>query len=329
MINVRNLTKQFSLSQRQAGLWPAIKGVIRPQSTKTLTAVDDISFDIQKGELVGFLGPNGAGKTTTLKMLSGILYPTHGTVTVDGFIPWERKRDYQRQFALVMGQKNQLWWDLPARETFLLNKAIYRIADNDYAARLNELTELLGAQDILDQQVRKLSLGERMKCELIASLLHRPSVLYLDEPTIGLDVISQQKIREFIRSYNREHQTTIMLTSHYMQDIEALCDRVLVINQGKLMYDGRLHELVNRYVDYKLIRLSVSKSIDKQCFEQFGEVREYSPQGALIAVKHDRVNASAAKILTDYPIDEFTIEEVPIEEVVVQFFNENKKTGVE
>ncbi|HXL73948.1 MAG TPA: ABC transporter ATP-binding protein, partial [bacterium] len=239
-IEVENLTKVYRVNKKKPGIGGAIEAMFKREYTE-VRAVNDVSFKIEEGELVGFLGPNGAGKTTTLKMLSGILYPTSGTAKVLGFTPWERKNEYRRQFALVMGQKNQLWWDLPAQESLYLNKEIYSVPDGEYKKVLDEMTELLQVKKLLGVMVRELSLGERMKFELIASLLHTPRVLLLDEPTIGLDVVAQKNIREFIKEYNRKTKTTILLTSHYMGDIQALCDRVIIINHGKKFFDGGLN----------------------------------------------------------------------------------------
>src|SRR5579862_2526127 len=242
MIEVRNLTRVFRTYKKRPGFWGGVHGLFKREFAET-RAADDVSFDIAEGEFVGFLGPNGAGKTTTLKMLSGLIYPTSGTARVAGFNPSKRENAYRRIFALVLGQKNQLWWDLPAIESFLLLRHIYGLTAADYQQTLDELLDLLGVRAKLNVMVRELSLGERMKMELIAALLHRPRVLFLDEPTIGLDVISQKAVRQFLRDYNRRHRVTILLTSHYMADIKELCERVIVIHQGKKIYDGHLDRL--------------------------------------------------------------------------------------
>jgi ABC-2 type transport system ATP-binding protein len=231
-------------------------------------AVDGVSFDIGEGELVGFIGPNGAGKTTSLKVLSGLLYPTSGHVSVLGFTPWDRKPSFQKQFSLVMGQKNQLWWDLPAIESFNLNKEIYEISDEKYKRTLSELVELLEVEDQLKVQVRKLSLGQRMKMELIAALLHSPKILFLDEPTIGLDVVMQKKMRDFIKDYNLRYKSTILLTSHYMDDVKELCDRVVIIDKGKLLFDGALDEIIKKFANHKLITVVFSSDVDKSALEK-------------------------------------------------------------
>src|SRR5208283_2586980 len=245
-IEVSGLTKAFRTYKKQPGFAGAFKGLFHRTYEQTL-AVKDISFTIEPGELVGFLGPNGAGKTTTLKMLSGLLYPTSGTARVLGYVPWQREDGYRRQFALLLGQKNQLWWDLPARESLDLNAKIYGIAPEVFARTVAELTEMLAVKDKLDVMVRELSLGERMKMELIAALLHQPRVLFLDEPTIGLDVVSQKIVREFLRHYNAAQKTTILLTSHYMTDIQELCRRVIIIDKGRIFFDGLLAEVLDRF----------------------------------------------------------------------------------
>src|SRR5437899_3139230 len=253
-IDVSGLTKAFRTYKKQPGFAGAVKGLFRRQYEQTL-AVKDVSFTIEPGELVGFLGPNGAGKTTTLKMLAGLLYPTSGSARVLGYIPWERADGYRRQFALLLGQKNQLWWDLPAHESFELNAQIYGINRAELDRTVAEMTELLAVREKLDVSVRELSLGERMKMELIASLLHKPKVLFLDEPTIGLDVVSQKTVREFLREYNAKNKTTILLTSHYMADIQELCHRVIIIDHGMIFFDGSLSEIVDRFADSKLITI--------------------------------------------------------------------------
>src|SRR4030067_2181425 len=246
IINVDHLIKYYQVHEKEPGLKGSFQSLFHRQY-KQVKAVDDISFIIDQGELVGFIGPNGAGKTTTLKCLSGLLYPTGGAVEVLGFNPWRRQPEFQKQFALVMGQKNQLWWDLPALETFNLNKEIYEIPDKQYRQTLNQLVELLDVKDILKIQVRKLSLGQRMKCELIAALLHNPKVLFLDEPTIGLDVVMQKVMRDFVKQYNRQFKSTIILTSHYMGDVKELCERVIIIDKGKILFDGTLQNVIDSF----------------------------------------------------------------------------------
>ncbi len=323
IIEVTNLSKTYEYYKKQAGLWNSVKSLFHREKLFT-QAVKDIHFSIAEGELVGFLGPNGAGKTTTLKMLSGIIYPSGGTATVLGHTPWKRQPEFQKQFALVMGQKNQLWWDLPAMESFILNKEIYEVPEKQFQATLSELTELLDIKDILDIPVRKLSLGQRMKCELSAALLHSPKVLFLDEPTIGLDVVSQKNIREFLKRYNKEKKITIILTSHYMEDVEALCDRVIIINHGTLIFDGALQKLLDEYVDQKILEVTFTKDVAAATLEKFGTIKEYAPQRVLLEVSKEKTKEAAVKILTDLPVDDVLINEVPIDEVIRKIFTEQK-----
>ena len=325
IIHVENLSKIYKTQKRLPGLAGAVQGLFNRQFTE-VRAVDGVSFRIEEGELVGFLGPNGAGKTTTLKMLSGILYPTAGTAQVMGFIPWDRKNDYRRQFALVMGQKNQLWWDLPAQESLFLNKEIYGVSDGDYKETLDEMTEILQVKHLLGIMVRELSLGERMKFELIASLLHRPRVLFLDEPTIGLDVVAQKNIREFIKDYNRRTKTTILLTSHYMNDIQALCERVVVINHGKKIFDGRLDDVVEKFSQTKLITVTFKNGgVPREQLAAFGQVLEFTKGKSVLKVPREGVKSASNEILTRFDVDDINIEEVPIEEVIEKVFVSTEK----
>src|SRR5437764_2529194 len=275
-IEVNGLTKAFRTYKKLPGFTGAIRGLFHRQYEQTL-AVKDVSFTIEPGELVGFLGPNGAGKTTTLKMLAGLLYPTSGAARVLGYTPWERDDGYRRQFALLLGQKNQLWWDLPARESLELNAKIYGIPDDVLNRTVDEMTELLAVRDKLNVAVRELSLGERMKMELIASLLHRPKILFLDEPTIGLDVVSQKTVREFLREHNAKHKTTILLTSHYMTDIQELCKRVIIIDRGAISFDGQLSEVVDRFADFKLITIQFkgTANLAPENLAKYGEAVEH------------------------------------------------------
>jgi len=320
-IEVSGLTKAFRTYKKKPGVSGAIKGLFHREYEQVL-AVNEVSFKIEPGELVGFLGPNGAGKTTTLKMLAGLLHPTGGTAKVLGHTPWERHDDYRRQFALVLGQKNQLWWDLPARESLELNAKIYGIPGDRFKKTVGELTELLGVKEKLNVNVRELSLGERMKMELIASLLHQPKVLFLDEPTIGLDVISQKTVREFIRRHNTEQKTTIVLTSHYMADIQELCERVIIIDHGKIFFDGKLSEIVDRFADFKLVTIQCGNA-DKLAAEQlsgYGEVVEKDSTSIKLKVKRDRVIAICKALLDELPVSDIDIQEVPIEDVIRQIF---------
>ncbi len=320
-IEVKGLTKAFRTYKKQPGFSGAIKGLFRRQYEQTF-AVNDVSFKIEPGELVGFLGPNGAGKTTTLKMLAGLLYPTGGTAQVLGHTPWERHDDYRRQFALVLGQKNQLWWDLPARESLELNAKIYGIPKEHFEKTVGDMTTLLDVKDKLNVSVRELSLGERMKMELIASLLHEPKVLFLDEPTIGLDVTSQKTVRDFIRRHNAQQKTTILLTSHYMADIQELCERVIIIDHGKLFFDGKLAEIVDRFADCKLVTIRCENAdfYAEADLSRYGEVVEKSPGAIKFKVKRDRVIQTCKTLLDGLPVTDIDIQEVPIEEVIRQIF---------
>jgi len=321
VIEVNGLTKTFRTYKKQPGFAGAIKGLIH-REYEQVAAVSDVKFTIEPGELVGFLGPNGAGKTTTLKMLAGLLYPTSGSARVLGYTPWERQDGYRRQFALVLGQKNQLWWDLPARESLELNAKIYEIPADRFARTVAEMSELLAVRDKLNVSVRELSLGERMKMELIASLLHQPKVLFLDEPTIGLDVVSQKVVREFLTRYNSTHQTTILLTSHYMADIQELCKRVIIIDHGKISFDGQLNEVVDRFADFKLITIQCdgAATCDADRLAKYGEVVEKTAGSIKLKVKRDRVIPVCKALLDELAVRDIDIEEVPIEDVIRQIF---------
>ncbi len=322
VIEVKGLTKSFRTFKKQPGIRGALRSLVR-REYEEIKAVRDVSFTVREGEFVGFLGPNGAGKTTTLKMLSGLLHPTAGEARVLGYVPWERADGYRRQFALLLGQKNQLWWDLPASESLALNARIYGIPAADAERTVRELSSLLDVQSKLNVTVRELSLGERMKMELIASLLHGPRVLFLDEPTIGLDVVSQKKVREFLRHHNTTRRTTIILTSHYMVDIEELCDRVVVIDRGTIFFDGRLGEIIDRFADHKLITIHSDQagSRPKEFFASWGELLDQAPGSARIKVKRDRVIPVCKALLDELPVKDLDIEEVPVEDIIRELFS--------
>jgi ABC-2 type transport system ATP-binding protein len=314
-----NLSKQYRAHQKQAGLRGSLRAFVRRQY-QTIRAVEQVSFQIGAGEVVGFLGPNGAGKTTTLKLLAGLLHPSAGRVEVLGHTPHRRERAYLRSIAMVMGQRNQLFWDLPAMETFLVNQAIYGIPEPQFRAALDELVALLGLEPLLTKQVRKLSLGERMKCELAASLLHRPRVLFLDEPTLGLDVTAQAAVREFLQRYNREHGVAVMLTSHYMADVTALARRVLVIDHGRLVYDGDLRALVERRAPYKLLRLTLQQAVEPEQLREHGELEAAEGLNVTLRVPRDATTAAASLALARLPVADMAIEEPPIEQIIGQLF---------
>lgn len=294
VIQVENLKKYYTVYRKDPGLLGAVKSLYNRQYDE-VKAVDGISFSIEAGETVGFIGQNGAGKTTTLKVLSGLLYPTSGKVQVLGFNPWDRQSAFQKQFSLVMGQKNQLWWDLPPMESFLLNKAIYEISDTKFKNTLSKLTDLLDVGSILDVQVRKLSLGQRMKCELIAALLHDPKVLFLDEPTIGLDVIMQKALRDFIREYNQEFGATIILTSHYMDDVKELCKRAIIIDRGHKIFDGKLQNIIDQFARNKILSVVFSREVTEKELKPFGTLKELTQDGSLYSATLLVPRKSAAK----------------------------------
>ncbi|MFN3653463.1 MAG: ATP-binding cassette domain-containing protein [Armatimonadota bacterium] len=318
-IEVRSLTKTYLSHRKEPGVLGTLRSLVR-RETLRVEAVRSISFDVEEGELVGFLGPNGAGKTTALKMLSGIIYPTSGEARIFGYVPWERRPQLQRQFAIVMGQKNQLWWDLPPSESFRMLKEIYEVSDADYRRRLGELTEMLEIERLLHVQVRKMSLGERMKCELAAALLHAPRLLFLDEPTIGLDVVSQKRLRDFIGEYNRRERVTILLTSHYMQDIQELCDRVVIINHGQIMFDDRLQVLLQRHSHTKRLRLVFEEEVPRERLERFAPCLDYGSHSATLEVPRGRSAEVAARVLTELPVADIAIEEMEAEEVIREIF---------
>jgi ABC-2 type transport system ATP-binding protein len=321
-ITANGLTKIYRTYKKKPGLRGAIRGLFKRQFEE-LRAADGVSFTIEEGECVGFLGPNGAGKTTVLKMLSGLLHPSSGEASVLGHVPWHRSDALKRQFALLMGQKNALWWDLPARESLELNRAIYGIDEKAFRQIVERLTELLDVKDKLDVMVRELSLGERMKFELIAALLHSPRVLFLDEPTIGLDVTSQQKVRDFMRDYNREHRITTMLTSHYMGDIEALCERVIIIDHGKIFFDGPLARIVEKYAAHKYVGLSFADATARD-LSAFGEIVESTPHTARLKVPRKKVSEICRELLTRFEVTDFSVQEPPIEDVIRQLFSERE-----
>lgn len=319
IIQVKNLKKHYQSHKKEPGLKGSITSLFK-RKYETVKAVDDISFSIDEGELVGFIGPNGAGKTTTLKCLSGLLFPTGGEVSVLGFNPWDRKEQFLKQISLVMGQKNQLWWDLPPLETFLLNKEIYEIPEVQYKEIVGELVKLLDVESVLKIQVRRLSLGQRMKCELIAALLHSPKVLFLDEPTIGLDVVMQKKMRDFVREYNQRFKSTVILTSHYMGDVKELCKRVIIIDKGKLAFDGMLDDIIQKFADHKLISIILSKNVDPKVYEKIGEVKEFSFPKLVYRINRKKAPKVAAEALEILPVADLNIEEPPIEDIIRELF---------
>ena len=321
-IIVENLSKTYQVPEREGGFGAAVKSFFKRTYTD-VKAVQQVNFKIAQGEVVGFLGPNGAGKTTTLKMLSGLLHPTDGKATVLGFTPWELKSDYLRSMTLVMGQRNRLSWDIPAADSFLLGQAIYRIPDDEYKKTYKELDQLLELEPLMKKPVRNLSLGERMKCEIAAGLLHRPKVLFLDEPTIGLDITGQARIREFLREYNRRTGATILLTSHYMADVTALCERIIIIHHGQLKYDGGINDLSRRIAPFKLIGVLLGHSNGHDLSRYGTPVQnEEDAEKHYIQVKAEDVTQVTSRMLSELPIHDITIADPPIEDVIERAFNE-------
>ncbi len=331
IIEIDNLVKTYRVYEKREGLLASVRGLFHRRH-REVQAVQGINLQVEAGELVAFLGPNGAGKTTTLKLLSGVITPTSGTAQVMGFVPWERANEYRRRFALVMGQKNQLWWDLPAAESFRLHQHIYRIPPDHYQQTLDELVDLLKVGKLLGQPVRELSLGERMKMELIAAMLHRPEVLFLDEPTIGLDVVAQHDIRQFLKHYQEQAQTTILLTSHYMKDIQDLCERVVVISGGQIIYDGSLAGIIGRFSGYKIITLqfaddglsspgaSISNALPSH-LRRFGEVLEVRPPKIKLKVDRQQVTEFLTGALAGASVEDISVEDPPLEQVIAEVFS--------
>jgi ABC-2 type transport system ATP-binding protein len=321
VVHVNELTKIFKVPEREPGLRAAAKALVR-RTTRDVHAVEAISFDIEPGEVVGFLGPNGAGKTTTLKMLAGLLYPTSGEARVLGHVPSKREKDYLRRMTMVMGNRNQLQWDIPALDSFELYRAIYRLRREDYLAMRDELIELLDVGDLVRKPVRNLSLGERMKVEIVGSLLHRPQVLFLDEPTIGLDVTMQKRIRTFVAEYNQRHDATILLTSHYMADVEALCKRVIVIHHGRILFDGALASLANEFAAYKTIGVLLENGNAE--LDGYGEVISRDGDRTVLRVPKAETSRVAARLLSEHEVLDLTIEEPPIEDVIELVFAQSR-----
>lgn len=323
VIDVSDLSKQYRVYRKHEGLAASVRNLFHREFT-TVDAVKQVSFQIEEGEIVGFLGPNGAGKTTTLKLLSGLIFPTSGQATVLGHVPWKRENAYRRNFSLVMGQKNQLWWDIPAQESFRLHQAIYKIPAEEFEQRLDELVNLLEVGKLVSQPVRELSLGERMRMELIASLIHNPRVLFLDEPTIGLDVVSQKRVQEFLKYYQQEKKITVVLTSHYMKDIESLCKRVIVINDGEIRHDGSLSEIVDRLSTHKVITLSFHNGEIPDNLQRYGTVLEADLPSVKLSIERERVSEVLGSILSQYQVEDLTVNERPLEDVFAELFEGHK-----
>ncbi|MDX2078719.1 MAG: ATP-binding cassette domain-containing protein [bacterium] len=327
IVHVEKLSKTYSVTDREGGLKAALKNLIN-RKKRDVKAVNEVSFDIEAGEIVGFLGPNGAGKTTTLKMLSGLLHPTAGVGQVLGFTPYKRERAYLSQMTLVMGQRNQLIWDIPATDSFDLNRVVYRLNPDDFKRTRDELVDLLELAPIITKPVRNLSLGERMKCEIAAALLHRPKVLFLDEPTLGLDVTSQRRIRAFIKDYNAKYGATVLLTSHYMADIEALCKRVIIIHHGKLIFDGELSQLAHQFSADKTISATLENPPENtDAFKVYGEVLGYEDGQIRLKIPKQNTSAMISKLLSEWSVLDVSIQEPPIEDVIEHIFASPKETS--
>ena len=320
-IEIKGLQKSYRVYQKKEGLKASLSGLFS-REFREVDAVRGIDLKVDQGEFVAFLGPNGAGKTTTLKLLSGVISPTAGEATVMGHVPWRRENAYRRKFALVMGQKNQLWWDLPAQESFRLHQQIYRIDPNEFQKTSDELTELLDVTRLLKQPVRELSLGERMKMELIAALLHSPDVLFLDEPTIGLDVVAQRNIQKFLKAYQETRKITVLLTSHYMKDVAALCKRVVIIAQGQIQYDGSLGGIVDKFSGHKVVTLQFAEDKIPAQLDRFGELLDVEAPRARLKIPRQSVAKVLAAILDQCPVEDVSVEDPPLEDVIAQMFSE-------
>ncbi len=318
-IVVENLSKIYSVAVKEPGIKGTLSHFFR-RTYREVKAVQNISFTIEPGEIVGFLGANGAGKTTTLKMLTGLIHPSQGRVRVAGYIPFRRQPQFLQKTSLVMGQKQQLLWDLPALDSLKINAAVYKITEKIFQKRLQELSEMLSLEGKLTQPVRKLSLGERMKAELLAALLHHPQVLFLDEPTLGLDVNAQAAVRDFLQAYNQQYQATILLTSHYMADITALCKRVLLIHQGQLIYDGSLEELLERFAPYREVKVELANPVSTDQLANYGDIQSIEGQEVRFLVKREQLTTTITKILAQLEVIDLNVTEPPIEQVIGRLF---------
>lgn len=322
IIQSRNISKVFEYYKKEEGIKNSVRNLFHRTKLEK-EALKNMDFQIEQGEIVGLLGPNGAGKTTTIKLLSGIIFPTNGTMQVMGFTPWDRKNIFKKQIAVVMAQKNQLWWDLPANESILLNGYIYELSREEYQKNLDELVDMFGVRNLLPVQVRRLSLGERMKFEIISSLIHKPKIIFLDEPTIGLDLIAQRDMRNFIRTYNQQNNATIILTSHYMEDIEQLCKRTIIINHGEKVYDGLLADMKDH--SNKILSFHPQeKVIDYESLKKWGNIKKIENEKVFLEVRKQKVKYCLQEIIEKYDIMDFSVEEVPIEDNIVSIYKQEK-----
>jgi len=326
VIEIRGLKKSYRVYQKKEGLRAALQGLFH-RKYKEVEAVRGIDLNVEQGEFDAFLGPHGAGKTTTLKLLSGVINPTAGEAHVLGYVPWQRDNAYRRRFALVMGQKNQLWWDLPAAESFRLHQQIYRISPEQFSRSMDELVDLLDVRRLLNQPVRELSLGERMKMELIAALLHSPEVLFLDEPTIGLDVVAQHNIQKFLKHYQEVRQITILLTSHYMKDVAALCRRVVVINHGQIVYEGSLSGIIDKFSSHKVLTLLFGNGQLPSDLSRYGEVVELAEPRVKLKVDRQQISEVLSTVLANHTLDDVSVEDPPLEEVIAQVFAQSAESA--
>ena len=326
VIRVEGLAKEYRVYDKPEGLAASVRGLFR-RTSRTVEALRGVDLSVGRGEFVAMLGPNGAGKTTFLKLLSGIITPTRGTATVLGHVPWERSDDFRRRFALVMGQRNQLWWDLPAAESFRLHKEIYRIDTPRFERTRDELVELLGVGKLLLRPVRDLSLGERMKLELVAALLHEPEVLFLDEPTIGLDVVAQHALHRFLAEVQASRQMTVILTTHYMKDVAALCKRLVVVTQGSILYDGSLDQIVDRFTSHKIVTLDLDEAPDPATVARFGFPCEIRGPQVILRIDRSRISEALPRILSGAGVRDVSVEDVPLEEIVAELFRGGSTEG--
>ncbi|MEK9166773.1 MAG: ABC transporter ATP-binding protein [Patescibacteria group bacterium] len=319
IIQVTDLKKVFTSFKKKEGLKASFKDFFKREKIST-DALKGVSFEIEKGEFIGFLGPNGAGKTTTLKMLTGILTPSSGEAKILGYTPWKRENAFKKKFSFIMGQKGQLWWDLPPLDSYELFKHIYEIPNEKYKKNLKFLTELLQIEDIIEVQTRKLSLGQRMKAELVGALIHSPEILFLDEPTIGLDVVAQHSIREFLKTYNKETNATIILTSHYMEDIKRLCERVLIIDHGSLIYDGTYQHLTKKFAQDKTVELTLNKRVDQADLTKYGKILELTEDSVRLSVPREKSTKLIAEMMEKLPIEDISVHERTMEDIVSEIF---------
>lgn len=315
IIKVEKISKIYEISKKEEGIKGSLKSLVRPTKEKII-AVNDVSFSIEAGKTVGLIGSNGAGKTTLLKMMSGLIYPSEGNIEIMNMSPWKRSKEFKKNLSFILGQKQQLWWDLPAIESFNLNKEIYQLNENEYRLFVNEMVDVLNVGHVLSTPVRNLSLGERMKMEIIAGLLHRPKLIFLDEPTIGLDTISQKNIMEFLKEYNRKYGCTILLTSHYMRDIERLCEDVIVINKGEILYDGKLSELKKKGSQNKILTVTFESKVDEEVIKKFGGLFQDNGYSAIFKVNRSNMVQFMEMVLSAFHIEDINIADEPFEEII-------------